>query len=105
MAFTVCRILHADLELRAPFFDLKAALTLIAPVYILVVLPPLFLPIPYVLQECRLQVVIGCEWSPAVAHQVAMQGGLLAILNDTPFLWRKLRGAAVNGFLRDLDHS
>jgi hypothetical protein len=34
-----------------------------------------------------------------------MQRGLLAILDDTPFLWREFRGAAVNGFLRDLDHS
>ena len=72
MAFTVRLILHANLELRAPFFDLKAALTLIAPVYVFVVLTPLLLPIPYILKESCLQVVIGGERSPSITHQVAM---------------------------------
>jgi hypothetical protein len=72
MAFTVRLILNADLELRAPFFNLKAALTFIAPVYVFVVLPPLLLPIPYILNESCLQVVIGGEWSPAITHQIAM---------------------------------
>lgn len=72
MAFTIRSILDADLELIAPFFDLKAALTLIALVDVFVVLPALLLPIPNVLQKSCLQVVIGVEWSSPITHHVAM---------------------------------
>lgn len=58
MTLSTGPVLDANFELSSAFLDLKAAVALIAPIYILIVLASLLFPVAYILKEGCLQVFI-----------------------------------------------